>query len=89
MSVPGRGAVYALDRLSPFDPSRTRRTLNATGERIDGRAVRADGTWLGPHPQTGRLTGHRLHVALGAGEAVVLSFSAQAPLRPGMAMPDS
>jgi hypothetical protein len=89
VSVPAPGAVYALDRLTPFDPSRTGRTLDAAGERIDGGAVRADGTWPGPHPQTGRLTGHRLRVALGAGEAVVLSFSAQAPPRPGMAMPDS
>jgi hypothetical protein len=75
VAVAAPGAAYALDRMTPSDPAGAGRGLRAPQERIDGRAVAADGTWPGFRPQTGALVGHRLRVALAPGEAAVLTFS--------------
>jgi hypothetical protein len=75
VAVGAPGSAYALDRMTPFDPTGARRGLRAAQERIDGRAVAADGTWPGFRPRTGVVVAHRLRVALTPGEAAVLTFS--------------
>jgi hypothetical protein len=73
-TVAAPGARYALDRMAPYDPTGAGRTLDAPQVRIDGRAVAADGSWPGFAPAAGRIAGGRLQVALGTGEAVVVTL---------------
>ena len=73
-TVAAPGSRYALDRMAPYDPTGAGRTLDAPQVRIDGRAVAADGSWPGFAPAAGRFAGGRLEVALGAGEAVVVTL---------------
>jgi hypothetical protein len=73
VSVPAGRPVALVDRMTPDDPSASGRTLDAAAVRIDGRQVRADGSWpgLAPRPTVAR---HRqFRIALGPGEAAVLS----------------
>jgi hypothetical protein len=74
VSLAAPGSRYALDRMAPYDPTGAGRTLDAPQVRIDGRAVAADGTWPGFAPAAGRLAGGRLQLALGTGEAVVVTL---------------
>jgi hypothetical protein len=72
--VATRGARYAIDRMTPFDPTGAGRTLDAPAVRIDGRAVSADGSWPGFAPETGRTARGLLRVVLGPGEAAVITL---------------
>jgi hypothetical protein len=74
VTVAAPGSQYELDRMTPHDPTGAGRTLDAPQVRIDGRAVAADGGWPGFAPTSGRMAGGRLPVALGAGEAAVLTL---------------
>jgi hypothetical protein len=60
--------------MAPYDPTGAGRTLDAPQVRIDGRAVSADGSWPGFAPTTGRIGRNGLPVALGAGEAAVVTL---------------
>jgi hypothetical protein len=72
IDVDAGGSRYAIDRMTPDDPSGAGRTLDAPGVRIDGRVVAADGSWPGFAPETGRLRRGSLPVALVPGEAAVV-----------------
>jgi hypothetical protein len=65
---------YRLDRMTPYDPSGAGRTLDAPEVRIDGRAVRPDGSWPGFAPTRGALAGGQLRLELGGGEAAVVTL---------------
>ncbi len=67
---------YEINRMTPFDPTGAGRTLDAPQVRIDGRAVRTDGTWPGFRPSAGRIppSGRPLRVALAPGEAAVVTL---------------
>jgi hypothetical protein len=74
ISVGAPARRFAVDRMTPFDPTGAGRRLDAPQVRIDGRAVGADGRWPGFAPATGLLVGGRMRLSLGAGEAAVVSF---------------
>ena len=66
-----------VDRMTPFDPTGAGRTLDAPDVRIDGRAVAADGSWPGLDPTEVRTSGGHAPIAIGAGEAVVVTMHGQ------------
>jgi hypothetical protein len=74
VSVAAPGSRYELDRMTPYDPTGAGRTLDAPQVRIDGRAVSGDGSWPGFAPEVGRMARGRLRIALGAGEAAVVTL---------------
>jgi hypothetical protein len=74
VSVAAPGSRYELDRMTPYDPTGAGRTLDAPQVRIDGRAVSTDGSWPGFEPEVGRMARGRLQIALGAGEAAVVTL---------------
>jgi hypothetical protein len=74
IAVAGLGGRYALDRMTPYDPTGAGRTLDAPAVRIDGQSVAADGSWPGFAPETGRLPRGGLRMSLGTGEAAVISL---------------
>jgi hypothetical protein len=74
VSLPASGKRFEADRLAPYDPTGAGRTLDAPEVRIDGRTVSADGTWPGFAPTTGRIAGGSLDLALGVGEAAVVTL---------------
>jgi hypothetical protein len=75
LNVAAPGASYAIDRMTPHDPTGKGRVLDAPEVRIDGREVAADGTWPGFQPQAGAVAGGRLEVTLRAGEAAVVRLA--------------
>jgi hypothetical protein len=74
VSVAAPGSRYELDRMTPYDPTGAGRTLDAPQVRIDGRALSTDGSWPGFEPEVGRMARGRLQIALGAGEAAVVTL---------------
>ena len=74
VTVAAPGSRYELDRMTPYDPTGAGRTLDAPQVRIDGRSVAADGSWPGFAPTVGNIVRGRLQIALGAGEAAVLTL---------------
>jgi hypothetical protein len=72
VTAPGSSAL--LDRMTPYDPAGTGRTLDAPQVRIDGRQVAADGTWPGFKPATEQIRGGTVTITLAAGEAAVLTL---------------
>jgi hypothetical protein len=75
VTVAAPGSRYELDRMTPYDPTGAGRTLDAPQVRIDGRSVAADGSWPGFAPTVGDVArGRPLQIALGAGEAAVLTL---------------
>jgi len=75
LTVAAPGSSYAIDRMTPHDPSGKGRTLDAPEVRIDGRAVAADGTWPGLEPTSGSPEDGRVRVGLQPGEAAVLRLA--------------
>jgi hypothetical protein len=73
VTVAAPASRYRLDRMTPHDPSGAGRTLDAPQVRIDGRAVRPDGSWPGFAPTGGAFAGGRLRLKLGGGEAAVVT----------------
>jgi hypothetical protein len=73
LAVAAPGSRYEIDRMTPYDPTGAGRTLDAPQVRIDGRGVAADGRWPGFAPAVGRIAGGQLRIALGAGEAAVVT----------------
>jgi hypothetical protein len=73
LTVPAPGARYSVNRMTPYDPTGSGRTLDAPAVRIDGREVAADGTWPGFQPTVASAHGGRLTVRLAPGETVVLT----------------
>jgi hypothetical protein len=73
LAVAAPGSRYEVDRMTPDDPTGAGRTLDAPQVRIDGRAVAADGRWPGFAPASGKIAGGQLRIALGAGEAAVVT----------------
>jgi hypothetical protein len=71
VSTPASTAL--VDRMTPYDPSGTGRTLDAPQVRVDGRQVAADGTWPGFRPTAERTHGHHLSVTITPGEACVIT----------------
>jgi hypothetical protein len=67
-----------VDRMTPYDPTGTGRTLDASEVRIDGRAVAADGTFPGFEPSPAETHGGQLPVAMAPGEAVVVTLHGHA-----------
>ena len=61
-----------MSRMTPFDPTGAGLVLDAASLKIDGRQVRADGTWPGFAPTTVSPAGGVMNVTLGPGEAVVI-----------------
>jgi hypothetical protein len=78
VSVAAPTSRYELDRMAPYDPTGAGRTLDAPQVRIDGHAVSADGTWPGFAPTRGEIDDGRLQVALGTGEAAVVTLRGSA-----------
>jgi hypothetical protein len=74
VTVAARASRYMLDRMTPYDPTGAGRALDAPQVRIDGRAVAADGSWPGFAPESGKISHGRLRLALGAGEAAVVTL---------------
>jgi hypothetical protein len=74
VTVAAPGRRYTVSRMTPYDPSGAGRTLDAPQVRIDGRAVAPDGSWPGFAPAGGAIKDGRLRVALGAGEAAVVTL---------------
>ena len=74
VAVPAREERYALNRMTPYDPTGAGRTLDAPQVRIDGRSVAADGTWPGFAPTRGRIAKGGLRLTLGPGEVAVLTL---------------
>jgi hypothetical protein len=72
-SVPAPGHVALIDRMTPYDPTGTGRTLGAGQVRIDGRQVAADGRWPGFAPTPSLVRHDRLPITLGSGEAIVIT----------------
>ncbi|WP_392667580.1 hypothetical protein [Streptomyces sp. LN785] len=75
VSLPVPAGSARVDRMAPYDPDGTGRTLDAPQVRVDGRTVAADGHWPGFRPTVERTRDHRLTTTVGAGEAVVLTFA--------------
>jgi hypothetical protein len=73
-TVAAPASRYRLDRMTPHDPTGAGRALDAPEVRIDGRAVRPDGSWPGFAPTVGALAGGRLALELGGGEAAVVTL---------------
>jgi hypothetical protein len=73
-TVAASASRYTIDRMTPHDPTGAGRTLDAPQVRIDGRAVRPDGSWPGFAPTSGALAHGRLRLKLGGGEAAVITL---------------
>jgi hypothetical protein len=73
-TVAAPASRYTINRLTPHDPTGPGRTLDAPQVRIDGRAVRPDGSWPGFAPTRGALADGRLRLELGGGEAAVVTL---------------
>jgi hypothetical protein len=73
-AVAAPASRYRLDRMTPHDPGGAGRTLDAPQVRIDGRAVRPDGSWPGFAPTGGAFAGGQLLLELGGGEAAVVTL---------------
>ena len=74
VTVAAPASSYSLDRMTPHDPSGAGRTLDAPQVRIDGRAVRPDGSWPGFAPTGGAFADGRLRLELGGGEAAAVTL---------------
>jgi len=74
VEAPGSGAL--VDRMTPYDPSGSSKTLDAAQVHIDGAAVAANGTWPGFRPTHEPITHHRMTITLAAGEATVITLHA-------------
>jgi hypothetical protein len=73
VAVGASGASALVDRMTPYDPTGSGKTLDAAQVRIDGRAVSADGRWPGFRPQVAHTSHHQLTITLGPGEATVIT----------------
>ena len=71
-SVSNVASGSLMSRMAPFDPTGAGLVLDAASLTIDGRQVRADGTWPGFAPTTVSPAGGVMNVTLGPGEAVVI-----------------
>ena len=71
-SVANVASGSLMSRMTPFDPTGAGLVLDAASLKIDGRQVRADGTWPGFAPTTESPAGGVMNVTLGPGEAVVI-----------------
>jgi hypothetical protein len=74
VDVQAPGALVAIDRMTPYDPTGAGRSLDAPDMRIDGQAVAADGRFPGLEPTNATTRAGRLAVTLAAGEAVVVTL---------------
>ena len=74
VDVEAPDAKLELDRMSPFDPTGAGRTLDAPDVRIDGQPVGPEGQWPGLRPTEVRTHGRHAPIAIGAGEAVVVTM---------------
>ncbi len=73
LQVGAAGATAFVDRMTPYDPTGSGKTLDAAGVRVDGRQVDAAGNWPGFRPQVTHLEHQQLTITLAAGEAAVIS----------------
>jgi hypothetical protein len=73
LTVAAPGSWARVDRMTPYDPAGTGKTLNASQMRIDGRQVAADGTWPGFRPTVEPIRRGRMTITVAAGEASVIS----------------
>jgi hypothetical protein len=62
-----------IDRMTPYDPTGTGKTLDAAAVRIDARQVSANGTWPGFRPSVAHANQHTLTITLAPGEAAVIT----------------
>ena len=87
VEVRTHAAHVMTDRMTPYDPTGSGRTLDAPDVRIDGQAVAADGTFPDLEPTPESTHGGRLPVAMAPGEAVVVTLlhSRSVLERPGAA----
>jgi len=72
VAAPGSSAL--VDRMTPYDPTGTGKTLDAAQVRIDGRQVAADGSWPGFQPTQEQIHGDRMRVTLAPGEASAITI---------------
>jgi hypothetical protein len=63
-----------VSRMTPHDPTGAGRTLDALDVRIDGQAIAADGSWPGLQPTEVETHGRHAPIAIGTGEAVVVTM---------------
>jgi hypothetical protein len=68
------GARVGVNRMTPFDPTGSGRTLDASDVRVDGQAVAADGTFPALAPTMLRTHGGQLALSVAPGEAVVVTL---------------
>jgi hypothetical protein len=71
LDIPGSHAF--VDRMTPYDPTGSGKTLDASQVRVDGRQVAANGTWPGFRPTLQPIANHRMTVTLAPGEASVIT----------------
>jgi hypothetical protein len=64
VNVQAPGARVDLNRMTPYDPTRAGRTLDAPEVRIDGQAVAADGRFPWLEPILAKTHGGHLPVAM-------------------------
>ena len=74
VNVEASASTCDVHRLTPHDLD-GRRKLGAPAVTIDGRRVRPDGTWPGFRGQREASDNGRFRLAVGGGEAVVISLS--------------
>jgi hypothetical protein len=74
VDVAAPGQHVLVDRMTPYDPTGTGKTLDAAAVRVDGRTVAANGTWPGFAPSVQQIKGDRLTVTLAPGEAAVITL---------------
>lgn len=73
VTVAASAPVALVDRMTPYDPTDTGKTLDAAQVRIDGRQIAANGTWPGFRPTLEHTAEHSLTITLAPGETSVIT----------------
>lgn len=76
VAVDAPGSSALVDRMTPYDPSGSGKTLDATQVRIDGHQVGANGSWPGFQSEHASIHGHTMTITLTAGETAVVTLHA-------------
>lgn len=73
VSVEAPGDSADIDRMTPYDPTQSGKTLDASQVQIDGQQVTSRGIWHGFHPSHQRIRDNKMTITLAAGEASVIT----------------
>ena len=81
IDVQAPAARVEMDRMTPYDSTGVGNALDADQVQIDGQSVGADGTFPGLEPTVVKTHGGHLPVAMGPGEAAVVTLHDHADTR--------